>query len=290
MPRVKHFLWLLFNGQITTVEYLFSINLGPRRMCIFCNLEYENSEHLFNHCYKTQCTWNSISTLTSKLISFPDGLCMGIWLSHSHFSTKIKAIIALTARYILKARCDAIFRDIKPNFINIARRAYSQASNIFSVGNSPCRNLIIISNFYKFDGPFLFAASVWNCATKIYRGAFMIACSNFKIPLAGRHANTAESHLSTDLQILNVALHIVFNHHSQIQSIFIFNSSVLEVLHSSNHVCSWQFLQWITDINRLLLAMGSPRICVIPRSWMKIVIKLASFGLTYSIISLSCGS
>lgn len=52
-PLVKHFLWLMFNGRISTADYLHSINLGPRSMCVFCNLNYETPEHLFHQCCKT---------------------------------------------------------------------------------------------------------------------------------------------------------------------------------------------------------------------------------------------
>lgn len=95
--RLNIFLWLLFNRKIATVKFLYSINLGPRRMYIFCNLDYETSEHLFNHCCNIQGLWNSISTLTSKHISFLEGFILGVWLIQSHFSTRIKALIALTA-------------------------------------------------------------------------------------------------------------------------------------------------------------------------------------------------
>ncbi|XP_039146767.1 uncharacterized protein LOC120284004 [Dioscorea cayenensis subsp. rotundata] len=80
MPRVKHFLWLLFNGRLATADFLYSINLGPRRMCILCNLDFENSEHLFHTCCKTQGLWAFISNLLHKQIHFPDGFVMGNWL------------------------------------------------------------------------------------------------------------------------------------------------------------------------------------------------------------------
>lgn len=159
MPRVKHFLWLLFNGKITTAKFLYSINLGPRRMCIFSNLTYEPSEHLFSQCCKVQGLWNHISTLISKHISFPDGFISGGWLSHSRLPSRCKALNALTTWYVWKARCDAIFRDVKPNFVHIAHKAISQANVMNYVGNSVCRK-ILINNFCNLDGPFLFSFSL----------------------------------------------------------------------------------------------------------------------------------
>lgn len=164
MPRVKHFLWLLLNGKITTAEFLYSINLGPRRMCIFCDLTYESCKHLFCQCCKVQGLWNHISTLISKHISFPYGFISSGWLSHSHLSSRYKALIALTAWNVWKARCDAIFRDTKPNFVHIAHKAISQANVMNYVGNSVCWK-ILINNFCNLDGHFLFAASVWNVST-----------------------------------------------------------------------------------------------------------------------------
>lgn len=54
VPRAKHFLWLLFKGRISTSEFLYSLNLGPRNLCTLCGLEYETIDHLIGSCQYAQ--------------------------------------------------------------------------------------------------------------------------------------------------------------------------------------------------------------------------------------------
>lgn len=236
-PKLKHFLWLLFNGGIATAEFLHSINLGPRRMCILCNLDYESSEHLFHFCFKTQVFWALIFTLLSKQIQFPDGFVMGRWLTQLNYSLRVKSIIALSAWFLWNARCDAIFRDVKPNFHIIAHKAISRAKDIYCAGIASCKKLII-SNFYNLDGPFLFSTSVWNSINQVCKGGFFISSSNLSISIAGCHVFTVDAHSDAELSTLITALQLAINHHLRIQIIFVCDSNILGLLKSSNNACS----------------------------------------------------
>lgn len=46
-PRVKHFIWLLLHNGVKTHEYPYRLNLGPRTLCGFCNLDYETANVFF---------------------------------------------------------------------------------------------------------------------------------------------------------------------------------------------------------------------------------------------------
>ncbi|XP_039145742.1 putative receptor-like protein kinase At3g47110 [Dioscorea cayenensis subsp. rotundata] len=93
-PRVKHFIWLLQHGRISTTDYLNSINLGPRSLCIFCNLELESIEHIFLDCCKVQSVWNLINHSLGCNISFPDFISTGCckFEAESALDSEIKAL------------------------------------------------------------------------------------------------------------------------------------------------------------------------------------------------------
>lgn len=60
-PRVKHFIWMVFQGKLPTTDYLYKLNLGPDNPCILCGLTKESIDHLFNQCPKTQLVWRHLS-------------------------------------------------------------------------------------------------------------------------------------------------------------------------------------------------------------------------------------
>lgn len=64
-PRAKFFLWMVFQGRIPTYEYLYALKLGPRYFCVFCGLNKENNEHIFQYCHKIQNIWHNIKHLFS---------------------------------------------------------------------------------------------------------------------------------------------------------------------------------------------------------------------------------
>lgn len=64
-PRVKHFIWLFLKGRLSTFAFLYNLNLGPDRPCIFCGLHCETINHLFNSCVSAQYVWNQINIRTN---------------------------------------------------------------------------------------------------------------------------------------------------------------------------------------------------------------------------------
>lgn len=78
-------------------------------MYVFYGIQYETVDHLSYQCNKTQWVWNIISTMTANPICFPNGFIYGDRLVRSHYYAKMESLTRVTARYLWKARCDAIF-------------------------------------------------------------------------------------------------------------------------------------------------------------------------------------
>lgn len=53
-PCVKHFLWLIFKGRLTTYDYLYRLQLGPNNPYILCGTEWETIEYLFIQCSRSK--------------------------------------------------------------------------------------------------------------------------------------------------------------------------------------------------------------------------------------------
>ncbi|XP_039131805.1 uncharacterized protein LOC120268480 [Dioscorea cayenensis subsp. rotundata] len=123
-PRPKHFIWLLLHNGIKTYEYLYRLNLGAQTFCKFCNLDFENTEHLFNSCPKTQIVWQQVSNAIGKQIVFHEGFSTGNWLSpdHPEYDLNVQSIIGVTSWLIWKTRCNLIFRQESPDFQSIPYR------------------------------------------------------------------------------------------------------------------------------------------------------------------------
>ncbi|XP_039133286.1 uncharacterized protein LOC120270351 [Dioscorea cayenensis subsp. rotundata] len=118
-PRVKHFIWLMFHGRISTIDFLNSINIGPHTLCVFCNIESKSIDHIFLDSRCAQLVWNLLNYNLGINISFPDLISAGLWISDYNFSIHIVSVIAATIWFLWKARCDLIFNNIKPKFSNI---------------------------------------------------------------------------------------------------------------------------------------------------------------------------
>lgn len=166
VPRVKHFIWLLLHGKISTTDYLNSINLGPRSLCIFCNIESESVEHLFKECCYAQLVWNSLNHNLGINISFPDYISLCSWITDYKFFIHTISVIAANIWYLWKARCDAIFNCINPNFPSIAIRAIALVKDFMQENTSLLGRHLLLSNFSHVDGLFLFYAHKWNETNK----------------------------------------------------------------------------------------------------------------------------
>lgn len=174
-PRVKHFIWLLFHGCLSTSDFLYKMNLGPDNPCTFCSLSQETINHLFCHCYKITQIWSQLSNNISKHISFPNGLTAGNWVTDCGYSIYIISVITATTWFIWKSRCDAIFRNLSPNFSAIICRALAHVQDHSIGGKDLLGQRLFLNNFSSTDGQFLFYHMRINHKTQVRMIGFFIA-------------------------------------------------------------------------------------------------------------------
>lgn len=136
-PRAKHFIWLLFKGELKTADFLHALNIGPQEFCTFCWLIFETTEHILNLCPKTQAIWNDVSNLVRKNVSFPDGFVSGLWIEadYSVYSNYVKSVVVAIAWLIWKAHCNAGFRNEIPDLGFIPRKAYALVQEYSTASN-----------------------------------------------------------------------------------------------------------------------------------------------------------
>lgn len=146
-PRVKHFIWVILDGRISTTDYLNSINLGPRTLYVLYNLELQIADHLFPFCSKAHSVWNTLNANLGLNIAFPDNISSGAWISDCNFPRSTVCIIATTIWFLWKSRCDAIFNNITPNYSQIINRAIAHVKD-FLLENAKLRGRrLLLNNF-----------------------------------------------------------------------------------------------------------------------------------------------
>lgn len=285
-PRVKHFLWLLFKDRLSTFEYLYSINLGPRNFCPFFGLHFDSIEHLFLTCYKTQGVWSHAESLFGKRFNFSGGFIAGNWLANFGGNTFVKSMIAAVAWHLWKARCDLIFRNIQPNFEVVTLKAYCFAKCHSRPHTMYSGQRFLLNNFTATNGLFLFITTSYCSFTQVYHAGFFCTSATYNIIFAGPCPVTSSTCLEAELLALSHALQFVLSNSLSVHHIFSSNSDFQNVLHSSDHTCSWHLQHLITSSLTLLAAAGSPHVFKIPRIWIGPVLKLAAHAANLHTITL----
>lgn len=98
VPRVKHFIWLIFKCRLPITNHLYRLNLGPGLPCSLCGLNKETIDHLFITCPKIQTVWNMLNLQVNKLIQFSNSFASGAWLITSYnYSKHVVSLIAASA-------------------------------------------------------------------------------------------------------------------------------------------------------------------------------------------------
>ncbi|KAH7691569.1 Reverse transcriptase zinc-binding domain-containing protein [Dioscorea alata] len=167
VPRVKHFLWVLFHGRLSTSNYLYLINLGPNSPCAMCGLAPETIDHLFYQCSKAQWIWSQLSLRLNAHIQFPCRFSSGSWLSDGTFSKYIISTIAATAWLLWKTRCDVIFGSVTPNLSVVITKALAHVQEYSTCNSDLLGWRLFLNDFSIVDGQFLFSRVSINPATKV---------------------------------------------------------------------------------------------------------------------------
>lgn len=154
--HVKHFLWLLLYGRVSTTDYLNSINLAPTITYILCNINLESLEHLFFQCSKSQVVWNLLRAYSGLNFFVLDNICSRAWISAYNFSMYSIALIANTIWILWKARYDAIFKNVSLNYTIIMNIVVSHVKEYMQGGARLDGKHLIMSNYNQAEGPYLF--------------------------------------------------------------------------------------------------------------------------------------
>ncbi|XP_039135711.1 uncharacterized protein LOC120273129 [Dioscorea cayenensis subsp. rotundata] len=285
-PRIKHFIWLCLHNRLSTTAFLHRLNLGPDNYCIFCGLWRETVDHLFSYCSSTQRVWQYINHREHLNINLSNGFSSGEWVFDFQYSRYSLAIIAAGAWFIWTSRCNAIFNNSSPNYSAIASKAIAHAREYSNSFSDPIGKRIILSNFSKADGQFIFTHATSNDSMQVRSIGFFIVDAYYRISLAGCISQPMDNNLSGILLALEVALQSALDSQMQVQHIFTDHANTLDLIENPNQYLLWRFQAQIFNINFLLDMFTRPKIHQIPRHWMKPAAILAYLGFRHRSLNL----
>lgn len=212
------------------LTFLFRMNMGPDKPCIFCGLSQESINHLFCYCSKVSSIWSQLCTKIGTHISFPFGFKSGAWITDSNYSMYIISVITTTAWFIWKSRCDAIFRNVNPNYPVIAHRALAHVQDHFNYDKRHLGQRLILNNFSNADGQFLFNHTCFNQCTKVSAIGFFFSKSNYTVSIAGYYSQPSTDISPNNLLVLETALLVALDNSITIHHIFNQNISTGELI------------------------------------------------------------
>lgn len=191
-PRVKHFLWTLFHGRLSTSNFLYQMRLGPNNPCILCGLSSETIDHLFSYRIKANEVWSHLSLKVNIYIHFPNGFASGFWLTEGNYSKHIASIIAATAWFLWKSRCDVIFCNANVNIPASVCRALAHVQEHANCNKGLLGQKLILNNFSYSDELFLFSHASINQGTKVRSVGFFLSNANYVVNIAGCSAQAID--------------------------------------------------------------------------------------------------
>lgn len=198
-------------------------------------------------------------------ISFPDGFSSGDWLIDYNYPKHIISIIAAGALFIWKIGCDAIFRNISPNYSAIVSRTLAHAIEYSQDNWNLIGKKLILSNFSSADGH---TYANWSHNSLVSSTEFFISDSHYVISLAGCLAFPTGDTTNANITSIDITLQAAMDFHIGIQHIFTVNSASMEILMSYESPFTWRFNQQTSNVKFLLDVANNPSIHIIPNAWM----------------------
>lgn len=241
-PRLKLFIWICLRGRLSTFAFLHSIHLSPDNPCIFCGLHRETIDHLLGECARTEDVWDQINTRENLSFSFPDGFSSGNWIIKYRHSMHTLAIITAGDWFIWICWCNAIFKNLRPNYSVIVNKAAAHVHEFSISTMNPLGKKLILNNFSSADGYFLFINATSNHTTLVKSVGFFFSNANYVISLTGCISQPMNGNSSDEIMVLEVALQTVIYFHIPVNHIFSAHHTILEFLCSSDHITAWWFL------------------------------------------------
>lgn len=220
------------------------------------------------------------------LIRFPSGFVSGNWLTDGYLPMNIISIIAAIAWFLWKAQCDAIFRNVPPNFPVMVSIAIAHVQEHINANRDLLGRRLILNNFSSADGLLLFSHASFSQNTQVRSIGFFLSNSNGIVFFSGCSSQPMDSTSSDDLFALEVALQVALETHHRVQHIFLDNHTACICINSPEPTTSWRYNHQLSKLRALLELHEGPRIHSIPRSWMSPASKLATLGYNYSNLNL----
>ncbi|XP_039136204.1 uncharacterized protein LOC120273607 [Dioscorea cayenensis subsp. rotundata] len=285
-PRIMHFIWLMLHGRVSTTDFLNSINIGPITLCVFCHIDCESSEHLFLECRCAQMVWNLLNHKLGINISFPDLISAGFWITDYNYSIHTIFVIATSIWYLWKARCEAIFNNIIPNFTNISVKAIAHVKDFMQENASLVGRKLLLNNFSTSSGSFLFFAHRWIDSSNIGKLGFFISSHTYRVSCVGCCSFSMDSHLQAGLKALCIAVQSSLDRQLVVRSILHSSYDLPQSLKSDRNPVAWRAAQDISSVTHLLQLAGNPTLVAIPARWNGPASALASVGSNNHTLSL----
>lgn len=285
-PRIKHFIWLCLRGHLSTSAFLHSIHIGPDTLCVLCGLHRETIDHLFCQCDRIQGVWNWFNSMLNTSISFTNGFSSGNWITEYGQSLCTLAFIAVGAWYIWICRCNAIFKNVCPNYSSIVTRTTVYVDEFSLSTKNPFGRKLILNNFSTADGYFLFTHAATNYNLQVRSICFFFSNANYEISLAGCVSQCLLDYSLDEIFALEVALQTALALHIPVKHILYEHHAILDLIQCSDHTSSWRFQQQISNLNFLMDMCNRLHIHIIPASWGIPAANLASIGFHHQHLNL----
>ncbi|XP_039139601.1 uncharacterized protein LOC120276925 isoform X1 [Dioscorea cayenensis subsp. rotundata] len=205
-------------------------------------------------------------------IDFPGGEATG------RFSNGKNAADFIVIWYLWKARCDAIFKNLTPNFSCIAARAIAHVKDFLQEHSPQLGRRLLLNNFPHSNGLFLFYAHRWNDCSKIGKLGFFISNHDYVISCAGSCSFWAETNFEAGIKAINMAIQASIDKHFVIKRILHSNPDLSLGLKEGCNPVTWRYALDFSDISLLLQVAGNPSVIDIPCSWNLPASALASSG------------
>lgn len=77
------FMWTMLYGRTPSFSYLYRMNIGPLRECVFYGLEEETYEHILWKCQKCRRSWTIIGKFEGVDVKGIDHFTAGEWITKS---------------------------------------------------------------------------------------------------------------------------------------------------------------------------------------------------------------
>ncbi|XP_039121964.1 uncharacterized protein LOC120258569 [Dioscorea cayenensis subsp. rotundata] len=258
LPRVKIFLLKLAHRRLSTGEYLYQLNIGPKITCPLYGLADESAEHLIWNCCKIRHYWQDV------------------WLLKNIYGRDVdlraKAFIAFVAWIIWKSRCNLIFNNRPINFSSIVPNTWIVCYN---------RSTYTFREFPKTShlnkSITIFTDASWCEESRSSSLGFIILSNMNHILIAGAKDAVTSSPIMAKFATINLALQFCISNGWLLSCLFCDCAGVAQLLKNFNVCTPWHIKDEYQILKRNLVFFPHLYIESIPKEENEIADALATF-------------